>query len=319
MKMTIIATAICLTTSLATNGAMAQAFPGRPVTIVVPASPGGSTDAVGRVLAKLLESRLKQPVIIENRSGAGGYVGGSAVTRAAPDGYTLLFAPDVILYSNLFIKDQIVLSQELLPIASVGSSPFAMVANSKLPVKTMRDFIAFIKANPGKYNYGVVGGTTVQLETTGFIRDNGLDMVAIPYPDTAGPVRALASNDIQFFWTPITTVKSVLDTGAGVGLAVTSQARQALAPDIPTTAEQGMNVKYYVTNGLFGPQKTPKDVVDILYRASNDVTSSAEGKAILAKFGYESVTADPAEISRQINAQSRRYAEIAAAIGLKPQ
>ena len=136
---------------------------------------------------------------------------------------------------------------------------------------------------------------------------------------TAGPVRALASNDIQFFWTPITTVKSVLDTGAGVGLAVTSQARQALAPDIPTTAEQGMNVKYYVTNGLFGPQKTPKDVVDILYRASNDVTSSAEGKAILAKFGYESVTADPAEISRQINAQSRRYAEIAAAIGLKPQ
>ena len=319
MKATLIATAICLWVSMAVTDVGAQAYPSRPVTMVVPASPGGSTDAVGRILAKLLEPRLKQPVIIENRSGAGGYVGGSAVTRAAPDGYTLLFAPDVILYSNLFIKDQIVLSQELLPIASVGSSPFAMVANTKLPVKTMREFIAYIKANPGKYNYGVVGGTTVQLETTGFVRDNGLDMVAIPYPDTAGPVRALASNTIQFFWTPITTVKSVLDTGAGIGLAVTSQARQSLAPEIPTAVEQGMNVRYYVTNGIFGPQKIPRDVVDTLYRASNDVTSSAEGKAILAKFGYESVAADPAEISRQISAQSKRYAEIAAAIGLKPQ
>lgn len=319
MRALILAMGLCLSSAFAVQDALAQAYPSRPVTIVVPASPGGSTDAVGRVLAKLLEPRLKQPVIIENRSGAGGYVGGSAVTRAAPDGYTLLFAPDVILYSNLFIKDQIVLSQELLPIASVGSSPFAMVASTKLPVKTMRDFIAFIKANPGKFNYGVVGGTTVQLETTGFVRDNGLDMVAIPYPDTAGPVRALASNTIQFFWTPITTVKAVLDTGAGVGLAVTAQGRQTLAPDIPTAVEQGMNVRYYVTNGLFGPQKISRDVVDILYRASNEVTSSAEGKAILAKFGYESVSADPTEISRQISAQSRRYAEIAAAIGVKPQ
>ncbi len=319
MKSKSFATAICLSVSLVTTGAMAQAYPVRPVTIVVPASPGGSTDAVGRVFAKFMEPRIKQPVIIENRSGAGGYVGGSAVARANPDGYTLLFAPDVILYSNLFIKDQRVLSQELLPIAAVGSSPFAIVANSKLPVKTMRDFIAFIKANPGKHNYGAVGGTTVQLETNAFIRSNGLDMVEIPYPDTAGPVRALASNTIQFFWSPITTLKAILDTGAGVGLAVTSERRQPLAPDIPTTGEQGINVVYNVNNGLFGPLNVPKDIVDLLNRVSNEITSGAEGKAMLAKFGYESVTADPAEIARQIAASSKRYTEIAASIGLKPQ
>jgi tripartite-type tricarboxylate transporter receptor subunit TctC len=299
--------------------AFAQSYPARPVTLVVPASPGGSTDAVGRVFAKFLESRLKQPSIIENRSGAGGYVGGSAVARATADGYTLLFAPDVILYSNLFIKDQRVLSQELLPIAAVGSSPFAIVANAKLGARTMRDFIANVKANPGKYNYGAVGGTTVQLETNSFIRANGLDMVEVPYPDTAGPIRALASNTIQFFWSPITTLRTMLDNGTGVGLAVTSERRQLLAPDIPTTVEQGINVVYYVTIGLFGPLGLPREIVDQLNRHTNDIISSADGQAMLAKFGYEGVSMNSAEMARQIAASSKRYAEIALQIGLKPQ
>ena len=203
--------------------------------------------------------------------------------------------------------------------SAIGTTPYMMFATAKLGVRNLRDFVALVKANPGKFNYGTVGGTTVQLEMASFVRSAGLDMVEIPYPESTSAMRDLAGGSIEFFYSTIGSLKVLIDGGKGFGIAVLGERRSPAVPDIGTAAEQGMNIQYATNVGFFGPLNLPKEVIDRFNRAASDGANSAEGRAILATFGFDPLSTSPEDMRRVITTNTKRYAEVANQIGLKPQ
>jgi tripartite-type tricarboxylate transporter receptor subunit TctC len=297
--------------------AWAQTYPSRPVRIIVPFPAGQATDTIARLMGQSLLERLGQPFVIENRTGAGGNMATESVVRATPDGYTLLLvglpnAVNATLYSKLnfnFIRD-------IAPVASIGGGPYVMVVNPSVPAKTVPEFIAYAKANPGKINMGSSGsGAASHVFGERFKMMTDINLVHVPYRGAYLP--DLLSGQVQIVFGTITTCIQYIRSGMLRALAVTTATRSDVLPDIPTLAEfvPGYEASYWY--GLGAPKDTPAEVIDKLNREINAVAVDPLIKARLASLGVDPALMTSAEFGKFIADQTEKWGKVIRAANLK--
>lgn len=289
-----IATALLLAplmVALTAVGAGAQTFPERPIKLILPYAPGGIIDFTGRKLAQYLAEAIGQPVIPENHPGAGGMLGTDLTARSTPDGYTIVIMdPAIVINPTLQPKVPYDLFRQLVTVSIVTSSPEVLVVAPQLPVKTVAEFIAYAKENPGKLNYGSAGvGTTPHLAAALFEQRTGIQTVHVPYRGIGQTFTDLMSNKIQFEFSSIAGALPFTQDNRVRAIATTGLKRPAVYPDIPTVDEAG--VKGYAVDlwlGIFAPANMPRDVLVKLNAVINEkVLKNPEFKDAVAKFGIE--------------------------------
>jgi tripartite-type tricarboxylate transporter receptor subunit TctC len=290
------------------------------VTIIVPWAPGGSTDILARVVAEHLRQSLKQPVIVENRPGASGNIGSAAVARAAADGYTLLFgsmsthAMNEALFSSMPFNGV----DDFTPISLLAFVTNTMVINPSVPAKTVREFIDYAKANPGKIAYASAGaGSTNHLCAALFERMADIKMVHVPYRGGAPAVLDTVAGQTQLLFSAGTQTLEHVNAGKLTLLAVTENKRAALLPDVPTVAETLPGYEMAVWYGAFGPPGLPKDVVARLNGEINRILVLPEVKKKMADIGVEVVNAAPDEFAATLRADADKWGKLIRELGIK--
>jgi tripartite-type tricarboxylate transporter receptor subunit TctC len=296
--------------------ARAQTYPTQSVRLIVGFPAGNASDILARLIAQSLSERLDQQFVVENRPGAGGNVGTEVVVRAFPDGYTLLLvlsgnAYSATLYANLnfnFIRD-------IAPVASIVDAPYAVVVNPSVPAKTVPEFIAYAKANPGKLNMASAGATHVFGEL--FMMMAGVNLLHVPYRSNFMP--DLLGGQVQVVFAPITHLIEYIRTGKLRALAVTSATRSAALPDIPTMAEF---VPGYEASGWYGigaPKNTPTDIIDRLNKEINAALADPKMKARLGDLGAVPMSMTPAEFGKFIAGETDKWGKVIRAANIKPE
>ncbi len=298
--------------ALAPQPADAQGFPNRRITVLTGTTPGTLTDLVTRLMAKQLEERFKQPVIVENRPGAGGLIAIQAVARSAPDGHTLVLGSEATLYPEVFNKEQSSPAKEVTLVAAFGSTPTIFAAPASLKVRTMKELVQLTRDNPGKFNAAIGANTTLALEMTSFLKKNNMNMLEVPYVGMSQATQAMATGDTQFMIASVLAIKPLLDKGTAIALGTSGVTRFSLMPDIPTMKEQGFDVDYVTWFGVFGPNGMPADIVARLRREINESMNSPEAVPTLAKFGAEPLGSSAEALMAKVAENARRYREIAA-------
>ena len=257
-----------LATALAAGitGAWAQAYPTKPVTMIIPFPPGGTVDVVGRMLAQKLGEQTGQTFIIDNRPGGAGTIGAIAVKNAAADGYTLLFSPSTFTTTPMTMKaaayDAV---KDFAPVALVAKAPLAIAINKNLPITDVKSLIAHAKANPGKLTFAIgSAGSAGHLSTELLRRASGIEYVIVPYKGSAPAYQDLIGGQIDGFIDPILGSSSYAKAGSLKVIGVTSKTRLPSLPDVPAVAETVPGYEFYSWYGLWGPAKLPANVVDKL-------------------------------------------------------
>ncbi len=310
MRIAILGALLAMGCAMGSPGVRAQAYPNRPITMISGSAAGTYTDVACRAMIRLLEMRLKQPVVLDNRSGAGGYIGADMTARAAPDGYTLLCSPDTTLFSDLFNKDQRPLLKDLALIGAFAATPTLMLAPSGMKVKNLKEFVAAVRSMPGKFNAGFIVNTALMFETITFLQGQKLEMAQVPYVNMLQGTRAVVSNDIQLMLVPLLTAKPLLDAGSAVALATTGGQRFSLIPEVPTAKEQGVNLDLSTYLIVLGPARLPEEILSQLRTELQKSMGSTEGLAALKNLGAEAVTLSTAEVQSRLVESRSRYAEI---------
>ena len=300
--------------------AWAQAYPTRPVRLIVPFEPGSSvTDITARLIGQWLSERLGQQFVIENRPGAAGNIGTNAVVRAAPDGYTLLLvaptnAINATLYENLnfnFIRD-------IAPVAGIVRTPNVMVVTPKLPVKTVAEFIAYCKQNPGKLNMASSGsGTSVHLSGELFKSMTGCNMLHVPYKGAGPALTDLMGGQVDVIFDNLPSSMGHIKAGKIRALAVTSAERDPSLPDVPTIAE---TVPGYEATAWFGigmPKGTPKDVIEKVNAEVNRALADPKMRAKLAELGGKPIAGTPEDFGKVIAAETAKWEKVVISSGAK--
>jgi tripartite-type tricarboxylate transporter receptor subunit TctC len=307
---------------LAFSGASrADDYPSRPVTIIVPFTPGGSTDVLGRYAAEVLQRDLKQSFIVENRSGAGGVIGISYVAKAAPDGYTLLHTPTAFgLLPHLMKTIGYDPAADFDPIVLIGLTEFSLVVSPKLPVNSVADVIALAKQKPGALTYASAGiGTTQQLFAELFKNMAGVDIRQIPYKGTAPGLVDVMTGDVSMMFTDIGPAISLVHDGKLKMLAVTSLERSKDMPDVPTIAETIPGYQALGWQGLLAKSGTPKSIVDKLNATLVADLKRPETEARFKKIGVVVRWSTPAEFRTWIETESAKWGKVIKAAGIEPQ
>jgi tripartite-type tricarboxylate transporter receptor subunit TctC len=299
---------------------LAQAYPAKPIRLVVPFGAGGAVDVVARVMAKELTMRLKQNVIVENRTGAGGNIAASFVSKSDPDGYTLLMGStgnsvNGSLYSNLNYDPD----HDLLPIALVGTVPTVLLANPKLPVNDVKGLIALARAKPNTLNFASGGaGTTEHLAAEMFNEQIKTDIKHIPYRGGAPALTDLIAGQVQLMFTNQLNALPFLKAGSLKALGMASDKRSAELPNVPTFIEQGMpGFTASVWWGIFGPAKMPSSAVTIINDAVNAATASPEVVAQLHSLGATPLSGTPKEFAAFYAKESERWGATVKAAHIK--
>jgi tripartite-type tricarboxylate transporter receptor subunit TctC len=279
-----------LLVALSTSAAVAQAYPNKPVRLVLPYAPGGIIDYVGRTLAQHLSEPLGQPVVAENRPGAGGIAGTDTVARSAPDGYTIVIMdPAIVINPTLQPSMPYDLFKQLVTVSIVSSSPEVLVVAPQLPVKTVADLIAYGKANPGKLNFASAGiGTTPHLAGELFKQRTGVDATHVPYRGIGASYTDMMANKIQFAFSSIAGALPFTTDNRVRPIATTGLKRVDVYPDAPTVDEAGLkgfHVDLWL--GIFAPAGLPADVLAKLNGALSKTLQNPEVKTALAKVGVE--------------------------------
>jgi tripartite-type tricarboxylate transporter receptor subunit TctC len=297
------------------------AYPERPVRLIVPFVPGGAVDAVGRLLGNAMTARLGQPVVIENRGGAGGVIGMETAAHAAPDGYTMMvshsgFAAMPGLYRKLPFDPV----RDFEGIVTAVSGIYVLVVNPGVPFKSVAGLIAYAKANPGKLSFASAGvGSTVHLAGEFFKRTAGIDIVHVPYKGSGPATQDLVGGQVQMMFGPAVNTLLLAQAGNLLALAVTSAKRSALAPDLPTVAESGLPgfdvVGWY---GLAAPAGAPKAAIGKLNADANSVLKSADLIEQFRLQGYEPVGGTPEEATAWIKAEVTRWTNVIHDAGVEP-
>lgn len=283
------------------GAAHAQArFPDRPITLVVPSAPGGTTDFTARLVSDQLAAALGQPVIVENKAGGSGNIGNQSVARAKPDGHTLLVAYSGYQVGNphLFKKAGWDPIKDFEPVAMMTRAPQVVVTRANLPYRTLQEFIAHAKTNPGKLNFASSGNGSIQHIAGEMLQQQaGITMVHIPYKGAAPAVQDLLGGNVDMFITTPASVVGQIKAGKLRALAVTSQTRLASLPDVPTVAEAGLpQFKLDSWFALYAPAGTPADVVNALNQAVNKILQQAEVKKRSEDAGTTTEVMTPAQL-----------------------
>lgn len=316
-----LAIGLMLAGAVCAGPARAQDYPSRPVTIIVPFAPGGSTDILGRYAGEVLQRELKQSFIIENRTGAGGAIGIGAAAKAAPDGYTLLHAPTSFgLLPHLMKSIPYDPAADFAPIVLIGLTEFSLVVSPKLPVKSVQDVITLAKSKPGQLTYASAGvGTTQQLFAELFKSMTNLDIRQIPYKGTAPALVDVMSGDVSMMFTDIGPAMSLINEGKLKLLAVTSLERNKDVPDIPTIAETVPGYLAVGWQGLFAKAGTPSAIVDKLNTLLVADLKKPETEARFKKIGVVVRWSTPAEFRNWIDTESAKWGKVIKAAGIESQ
>jgi tripartite-type tricarboxylate transporter receptor subunit TctC len=301
--------------------ASAQAYPTRPIHLIVPVPAGGTFDIVARLVAQSLSERLGQQIVIENRGGAGTNIGTAVVAHATPDGYTLLLAgsPGAInatLYSNLDFS----FARDIAPIASIERAPLIMAVNPAFPAKTVAEFISYAKSNPGKINMGSGGvGSTGHVAGELFNLMAGLTIAHVPYRGEAPSVTDLLGGQVQVMFSTPGSVMNFVKAGTLRALAVTSSKRMDVLPDVPALAETLHDYDAVSWAGIGAPAGTPAEIIDKLNRETNAALADPALKGKLAEFGAIVMTGSPADFAKFIAAEIDKWGRVVKSANLKPE
>jgi len=294
--------------------AFAQAYPTKPIRMIVPFAPGGASDFVGRILQPRLSELLGQQIVVENRAGASGNIGMDAAAKSAPDGYTIYLGNigTVALNPAVFPKLQVRPTRDFIAITQVVDVPGVLVVHPDLQAKTVKDIVAIAKAYPGKLNYASPGaGSQNRLETEVFRKIENLDMVHVPYKGGAGPaIAGLVGGETHMMFVTASSAMNHVKNGRLRLIAVTSSKRLAAFPDTPTMAESGYpQLTSGSWQGIFVPTGTPKEAVDKLYAVIIETMKTAEVQQRLANGGVEVVTSAPGEFAKFVAKETERWGQ----------
>jgi tripartite-type tricarboxylate transporter receptor subunit TctC len=296
-------------------------FPSKPITLVVGFAPGGGIDTNARLLAKGLERRFGQPVIVENRPGAGSKIANAHVAKAPPDGYTLLVTTAAIAIDMAFSANAGVDAQrDFAPVSTISTTPMILVVNPAVPVASVRELVAYARARPGALNYSSSGtGTTLHLYGELFKLRTGTDIMHVPYKGTAPSLTALLAGDVQMTFATEPSVVQFVQQRKLRALATTGSKRSELLPDVPTMKEAGVgDADAEVWYGVLAPAATPHDVIATLASAIDDVSRSAEFGQRMRALGVEPDARTPEAFRRLVHEEVGRWAEVVKAARLHP-
>lgn len=309
--------------SLAAFGATPAAphFPSKPITLVVGFAPGGGIDTNARLLAKGLERRFDQPVIVENRPGAGSKIANAHVAKATPDGYTLLVTTAAVAIDMAFSANAGVDAQrDFTPVSTLATTPMILVVNPSLPVESVKELVAYARARPGLLNYSSSGtGTTLHLYGELFKLRTGTDILHVPFKGTAPSLNALLAGDVQMTFATAPSVVQFVKTRMLRPLATTGATRSDLLPDVPTMKEAGIpDADAEVWYGVLAPAGTPADVIDILAKAIDAVSRSPEFRQRTRDLGVEPNVSTPDAFRMRVREEVARWSEVAKSARIHP-
>jgi tripartite-type tricarboxylate transporter receptor subunit TctC len=301
------------------GSACALDYPTRPVRFVVGYPAGGSTDIVARLIGQRLSERLGQQFVIENKPGAGNNIGTETVVNAEPDGYTVLLVnPANFINASLYTNLKFNFIRDIAPVASFNRVPNVMTVNNDVPAKTVAEFIAYAKANPGKVNMASSGnGTSVHLSGEMFMAMSGIKMQHVPYRGSAPAITDMLGGQVQVIFDNMPSILPHIRAGSLRALAVTTAVRSPELPDVPTVAE---TVPDYEASALFGmgaPKKTPVEIIEKLNKEINAVLAEPAIKARLIELGGEPLIGPPEAFGKMIAAETEKWEKVVKFAGTK--
>ena len=304
------AAAIALSFALAAG---AQTYPHKPVRITVPYPPGGTVDLVARHLAQQMGTQVGQQVIVENRAGANGTIGSDFVSKAAPDGYTLLVQASIFVINPLFLKNvPYDVQRDFAPVSNIGSVPLLVTAHPSVPAANLREFVTLVRANPDKYTFATTGlGSAGHLTEEVIRRDAGLSILIVPYKGAGPALTDIVGGQVSALADPLPSSYPHVKGGRLKALAVTSRERVAFMPDVPTMAESGFSgfemLSWY---GLWGPPALPREIVDRLATEVARAVKSPEMQEKLASQGFLPKGSTAPEFAAYVKDEIAKYAKI---------
>ncbi|HSN22203.1 MAG TPA: tripartite tricarboxylate transporter substrate binding protein [Usitatibacter sp.] len=303
------------------SAAFADNYPARPIHFIVPYPAGGPLDTVARLLGQKVSESVHQPVVVENKPGAGDNIGADAVAKSAPDGYTILMgavathAINPTLYKNI-PYDPV---KDFAPVTEVAWTPNVLVVNPALPVSNVKEFVAYAKAHPGQLNFGSGStGSAGHLAGELFKTMAGVQMVHVPYKGAGPAMQDLIGGQIQLMFDNLASSLGQIRAGKVRALAVTTEKRSSLAPELPTIAESGLpGFDISTWFGVFAPGGTPQPVVERLHDAFVDALQAPDVQATMKKMGAEPVGNTPAQFAAYIRSEAQKYAKVIKASGAR--
>jgi len=302
--------------------AAAQSFPTRPIAMVVPFAAGGNNDVSGRIIAQEMGKGLGQPVVVENKTGAGGAIGATFVAKAKPDGYTVGFLSSGPLAGNASLYKSLPYDslKDFVPVARTTTSPSVLVVHPSVPASTLKEFVDYLKAHPKKVNYGTSGtGSSPHLSGVLFEQMAGVEMTVVPYRGGNQVNADLLSGQIQASFSPILEVVPHIQAGKLKAIAVTSAKRSPLLPQVPAIAEMLPGYEVITWNGIVAPAGTPPEIVARLNAEAVKVVNAPEVKAQLLQLGLEAAPSTPAEFGAYIKSEIANFARLVKLAGVEPQ
>ncbi len=301
--------------------AVAQAYPTKPVRLIVAFPPGGSTDIIARLVAQHLGDKLGQQVIVDNRGGAGGTIGTEIAARAAPDGHTLTMGTTSthVIAPAAYVKVNYDPVKDFEPITLVASTPYLLVLHPGVKANNLKEFVALAKSQPGKLNYASAGtGSTTQLAMEMLNRAAGMDIVHIPYGGNGPAGAAVLGGQVQALFGSMPAVLPHAQAGRVRAIAVGTSKRSQALPNVPTVAESGFpGFEVSLWLGFFAPKGTPKAVLTKLQTELTAISNNAEVKALFEKNGADAVTSTPAEMTKLMKTELDKYGKVIKAAGIQ--
>jgi tripartite-type tricarboxylate transporter receptor subunit TctC len=318
----VLGSAIGLLAATTANLSWAQneAWPTKPIQLILGFPPGGPNDLVARALALRLSEQLKQQVVVENRAGANGNIAAAAVARAAPDGQTFLYNSSALALSSvLYTKNQIDPRKDLLPVNGTAALPLVLIVEASFPASNFREWAAQVRANPGKFNYGSPGaGNLAHVAVAMILQANGLDAVHAPYKGSSEALQGLIGGSTQFQLDSINSPLALIKSGRIKPLFVTSSQRSPVLPDVQTLVEGGSSpIDAAAWQGVMAPAKTPSNIVQRMATEITKAMSTPEMKSALAAQGAYSIATTPERYNTFFLEEIDRYRKTVDALGLK--
>ncbi|MDH1475213.1 tripartite tricarboxylate transporter substrate binding protein [Comamonas thiooxydans] len=305
--------AIAVAAVLSSTGAIAQSFPSKPITLIVPFPAGGTTDVLARSLGERLSRSWGQPVIVDNRPGVGATLGASMVAKSKPDGYTLLIgAVHHTIATSVYPKLNYDFQKDFAPITVIAMVPNVLVINPRVPAKNLADLVALAKSQPGKLSYGSNGnGTAQHLIGTQFTNMTGTQILHVPYKGSGPLATDLLGGQISMSFDTITPVLSHIKAGKLTALAVTTDKRSPALPDVPTLDEAGLKGFNLGTwFGVLAPAATPKDVVSKLNAEMVKIIHSPEFRQKMEEIGADPIGNSPEQMAKQIGEETQKFSKL---------